>query len=81
MFYIIAGVAVQRKPGSVLLSRGLSQSTIGAGRFHFRVRDGIGCWDVRHNHQTIAEQRQPYIQYHLLFLLSSYFLSQNANQA
>ena len=31
------------RPGSVLLSRDLSQSTIGAEGFHFRVRDGIGC--------------------------------------
>ena len=29
-------------PGDDLLSRGLSQSTIGAGAFHYRVRDGIG---------------------------------------
>ena len=27
-----------------LLSHGLSHTTIGAGAFHFRVRDGIG-WD------------------------------------
>ena len=31
-------------PGSDLLSHGLSHTTIGAGAFHFRVRDGIG-WD------------------------------------
>lgn len=29
------------KPGSVLLSHVLGRSTIGAGNFHFRVRDGI----------------------------------------
>ena len=29
-------------PGDVLLFRGLSHSTIGAVRFHGRVRDGIG---------------------------------------
>src|SRR6185437_8075064 len=31
-------------PGSVLLLHGECQTTIGAGAFHFRVRDGIG-WD------------------------------------
>ena len=31
-------------PGSDLLSHGLSHTTIGAGAFHFRVRDGNG-WD------------------------------------
>jgi hypothetical protein len=30
-------------PGGDLLSRGLGRSTIGAGGFHGRVRDGIGC--------------------------------------
>ena len=31
------------KPGNDLLSRALRHSTIGAGAFHGRVRDGIGC--------------------------------------
>lgn len=31
------------KPGSDLLSRGLSRSTIGAEDLNDRVRDGIGC--------------------------------------
>ena len=31
-------------PGDDLLLHGLSHTTIGAGAFHFRVRDGIG-WD------------------------------------
>lgn len=31
------------RPGSDLLSRALRQSTISAGTFHGRVRDGIGC--------------------------------------
>ena len=39
-------------PGSDLLSHGLSHTTIGAGAFHFRVRDGIG-WD---HAAVIAEQ-------------------------
>jgi hypothetical protein len=30
-------------PGGDLLSRGLGHSTMGAGGFHGRVRDGIGC--------------------------------------
>ena len=33
-----------KAPGSDLLSHGLSHTTIGAGAFHCRVRDGIG-WD------------------------------------
>lgn len=31
------------RPGSDLLSRALRQSTIGAGAFHGRVRNGNGC--------------------------------------
>ena len=31
------------RPGSDRLSRVLRRSTIGAERFHGRVRDGIGC--------------------------------------
>ena len=33
-----------KAPGSDLLSHGLSHTTIGAGAFHFRVRDGIGWY-------------------------------------
>ena len=33
------------RPGSDLLSRVLRQSTIGAGAFHGRVRNGNGCSD------------------------------------
>ena len=40
-------------PGDDLLSHGLSHTTIGAGAFHFRVRDGIG-WD---HTAMVAEQR------------------------
>ena len=38
------GVCFYKAPGSDLLSHGLSHTTIGAGAFHCRVRDGIG-WD------------------------------------
>ena len=31
------------RPGGDLLSRALRHSTMGAGDFHGRVRDGIGC--------------------------------------
>src|SRR6201996_6371452 len=31
------------RPGGDLLSRALRHSTMGAGAFHGRVRDGIGC--------------------------------------
>ena len=43
-------------PGGVLLSHALGRSTIGAEGFHGRVRDGIGCWGPRHDHQVAAGQ-------------------------
>ena len=39
---IIFEIAISR-PGSDLLSRVLRRSTIGAGAFHGRVRNGNGC--------------------------------------
>src|ERR1044071_391524 len=36
-------VSLLNRPGDDLLSRVLRRSTIGAGAFHGRVRDGIGC--------------------------------------
>ena len=33
-----------RRLGDDLLSRALRQSTIGAKTFHYRVREGIGCF-------------------------------------
>ena len=41
---MVKSVGLDEAPGSDLLSHGLSHTTIGAGAFHFRVRDGIG-WD------------------------------------
>ena len=41
------------RPGGDLLSHVLRRSTIGAEGFHGRVRDGIGCWAPRHDHQVI----------------------------
>jgi hypothetical protein len=41
-FEKVLNVAFSR-PGSDLLSRVLRRSTIGAGAFHGRVRNGIGC--------------------------------------
>ena len=49
-------MSVHLRPGGDLLSRGLSQSTIGAEGFHFRVRDGIGWIFLRHDHQVVDEQ-------------------------
>ena len=43
-------------PGGDLLSRVLRHSTIGAEEFNGRVRDGIGFWAHRSNHQTGAGQ-------------------------
>ncbi len=42
-------VSLLGRPGNDLLSRVLRRSTIGAGAFHGRVRDGIGC-----SHSAIA---------------------------
>ena len=39
----VSKTPVLGKPGDDLLSRVLRRSTIGAGAFHGRVRDGIGC--------------------------------------
>ena len=38
------GVGFDKAPGSDLLLHGLSHTTIGAGAFHCRVRDGIGWY-------------------------------------
>ena len=54
---ILCRSSVQGRPGGDLLSRGLSRSTIGAGGFHFRVRDGIGWIFPRHSHQAVLEQK------------------------
>ena len=53
---VVFWCSVQGRPGGDLLSRGLSRSTIGAGGFHFRVRDGIGWILPRHSHQAVLEQ-------------------------
>src|SRR5438094_3765878 len=42
-------------PGSDLLFRALRRSTIGAEGFHGRVRDGIGCFAPRYDHQAVPE--------------------------
>ena len=44
------------RSGGDRLSRVLRHSTIGAGVFNGRVRDGIGFWAHRSNHQTGAGQ-------------------------
>jgi hypothetical protein len=40
-------------PGGDLLSRVLRRSTMGAGGFHGRVRDGIGWVTPRQSHQVV----------------------------
>ena len=42
MIIVSEGKSVFGRPGSDLLSQGLSHSTIGAEEFNGRVRDGIG---------------------------------------
>ena len=44
------------RSGGDRLSRVLRHSTMGAGAFNGRVRDGIGFWAHRSNHQTGAGQ-------------------------
>ena len=46
------------RPGDDRLSRVLRRSTIGAGGFHGRVRNGIGCWDLRYDHQVVQPDQQ-----------------------
>ena len=50
-----AGLAMGRSGGD-RLSRVLRHSTMGAGVFNGRVRDGIGFWARRSGHQTGASQ-------------------------
>ena len=45
------------RPGSDRLSRVLGRSTMGAEGFHGRVRNGIGCWDLRYGHQVVERPR------------------------
>jgi hypothetical protein len=48
------------RPGDDRLSRVLRRSTIGAEGFHGRVRNGIGCWAPRYDHQVVRpEGRRP----------------------
>ena len=44
------------RPGSDRLSRVLGHSIMGAGAFHGRVRNGIGCLALRQNHQVGGRQ-------------------------
>ena len=49
-------VLAMGRSGGDRLSRALRHSTIGAGVFNGRVRDGIGFWARRSGHQTGASQ-------------------------
>src|SRR5688572_31495711 len=44
------------RPGDDRLSRVLGRSTIGAEGFHGRVRNGIGCWAPRYDHQVVSSE-------------------------
>ena len=46
------GLSVLGRPGSDLLFQALRLSTIGAGEFNGRVRDGIGFLAPRYYHQA-----------------------------
>jgi hypothetical protein len=54
MMWDDAGAGGVREPGGDLLFHVLRRSTIGAEGFHGRVRDGIGCWSPRCDHQAVA---------------------------
>ena len=45
VWWLTAGVGLSGRPGGDRLSRVLGRSTMGAGGFHGRVRDGIG-WSL-----------------------------------
>src|SRR5579863_10141663 len=47
------------RPGGDLLFRALRRSTIGAEGFNGRVRDGIGCFAPRHDHQAVPAPARP----------------------
>ena len=66
--------SVQGRPGGDLLSRGLSRSTIGAGGFHFRVRDGIGWIFPRHSHQAVLEQNGGFLKRAVVALILEGFV-------
>jgi hypothetical protein len=51
-----SGAIAMGRSGGDRLSRALRHSTIGAGVFNGRVRDGIGFWARRSGHQTGASQ-------------------------
>src|SRR5438874_8368744 len=46
-------------PGGDLLFHALRRSTIGAEGFHGRVRDGIGCFAPRYDHQASQTAVRP----------------------
>ena len=52
----MGGSLVLGRPGGDRLSRVLRHSTMGAGAFDGRVRDGIGSWAHRSGHQAGAAQ-------------------------
>lgn len=52
----VRGAIAMGRSGGDRLSRALRHSTIGAGVFNGRVRDGIGFWARRSGHQTGASQ-------------------------
>jgi hypothetical protein len=62
------GIAFNR-PGSDLLSRVLRRSTIGAGAFHGRVRNGNGCGRPAMTTRSIkGNVLEKLVQFSLLFL-------------
>ncbi len=59
-------------PGNVLLFHVLRQSTIGAERLDFRVRNGIG-----YNPFAIITRQVPYIDFIFKVKPTNYFMSQD----
>ena len=53
---MVSDARVLGRPGGDRLSRVLRHSTMGAGAFDGRVRDGIGSWAHRSGHQAGAAQ-------------------------
>ena len=68
-FDIVVETSVFGRPGSDLLSQALRLSTIGAEAFDGRVRDGIGSWALRKNHQ-VSEKRM--VNIWLMFIANAF---------
>lgn len=73
MIDLSMNIALSR-PGSDLLSRVLRRSTIGAGAFHGRVRNGNGCGRPAMTTRSAKGNVDAWHQYCSLFLWQTHLL-------